>query len=142
MWHGFCAPLLCAQVLGKLAGRFVCKGDSLQSIRRASSLVVNQIMRKISIRKSENQQSGSVLCDCQFRINLLTSSWMNNITCRHTVPPSVDLPLPSDFILQDEVKDWIIPPDYDHVEAEARHLVREADGDGVRINTKYEFTLV
>ena len=58
------------------------------------------------------------------------------------MPPSVDLPSPSDFILQDEVKDWIIPPDYDHVEAEARHLVREADSDGVRINTKYEFTLV
>ena len=33
---------------------------------------------------------------------------------------------------QDEVKDWIIPPDYDHIEAEARHLVREADTDGVR----------
>ena len=30
------------------------------------------------------------------------------------------------------MKDWIIPPDYDHVEAEARHLVREADTDGVR----------
>ncbi len=33
---------------------------------------------------------------------------------------------------QDEVKDWIIPPDYDHVEAEAKHLIREADKDGVR----------
>ena len=29
------------------------------------------------------------------------------------------------------MKDWIIPPDYDHVEAEARHLVREADKDEV-----------
>lgn len=36
------------------------------------------------------------------------------------------------FFQQDEVKDWIIPPDYDHIEAEARHLVREADTDGVR----------
>ena len=29
------------------------------------------------------------------------------------------------------MKDWIIPPDYDHVEAEARHLVREADANEV-----------
>ena len=37
------------------------------------------------------------------------------------------------LIWQDEVKDWIIPPDYDHVEAEARHLIREADMDEVRV---------
>ena len=36
------------------------------------------------------------------------------------------------YFQQDEVKDWVIPPDYDHVEAEAKHLVREADTDGVR----------
>jgi len=28
-----------------------------------------------------------------------------------------------------EVQDWIIPPDYDHSEAEAKHLVFEADGN-------------
>lgn len=39
---------------------------------------------------------------------------------------------------RDEVKDWIIPPDYDHVEAEARHLVREADSDGDGELTKEE----
>jgi len=30
----------------------------------------------------------------------------------------------------DEVKDWILPPDYDHVSSEAKHLVSESDGDG------------
>ena len=30
-----------------------------------------------------------------------------------------------------EVKEWIIPPDYDHSEAEARHLIYETDGDKV-----------
>lgn len=29
----------------------------------------------------------------------------------------------------EEVKDWIIPPDFDHAEAEARHLIYEADSD-------------
>ena len=35
----------------------------------------------------------------------------------------------------EEVKAWIIPPDYDHSEAEAKHLVFEADidHDGGRI---------
>lgn len=28
-----------------------------------------------------------------------------------------------------EVKQWIIPPDFDHAEAEARHLINESDGD-------------
>ena len=61
----------------------------------------------------------------------------------HAVPTSVKyLPWSSDLILKDEVKDWIIPPDYDHVEAEARHLVREADSDGVRIHKKDDLTLV
>ena len=31
----------------------------------------------------------------------------------------------------EEVKSWIIPADYDHSEAEARHLVFEADTDKV-----------
>jgi len=43
---------------------------------------------------------------------------------------------------QDEVKDWIIPPDYDHVEAEAKHLIREADTDGVRLIFVYYKTLL
>jgi len=30
----------------------------------------------------------------------------------------------------EEVKQWIIPPDFDHAEAEARHLVQESDVDG------------
>lgn len=29
----------------------------------------------------------------------------------------------------EEVKDWIIPPDYDHTEAETKHLIFEADVD-------------
>ncbi|CAG2182642.1 unnamed protein product [Oppiella nova] len=28
---------------------------------------------------------------------------------------------------RDEIREWIIPPDYDHSEAEAKHLIREAD---------------
>ncbi len=32
---------------------------------------------------------------------------------------------------KDEVRDWIIPDDYDHTEAEARHLMYESDGDRV-----------
>ncbi|KAF4523076.1 hypothetical protein B566_EDAN003088 [Ephemera danica] len=30
---------------------------------------------------------------------------------------------------KEEVKSWIIPPDFDHAEAEARHLIYEADTD-------------
>ena len=30
-----------------------------------------------------------------------------------------------------EVKDWIIPPNYDHSEAEAKHLIYETDSDKV-----------
>lgn len=33
---------------------------------------------------------------------------------------------------KDETKDWILPSDYDHAEAEARHLVYESDQDKVR----------
>jgi len=29
----------------------------------------------------------------------------------------------------EEVKDWIIPPDYDHTDAETKHLIFEADAD-------------
>uniref|UniRef100_A0A8C2QD10 Calumenin n=1 Tax=Cricetulus griseus TaxID=10029 RepID=A0A8C2QD10_CRIGR len=31
------------------------------------------------------------------------------------------------FVTVDELKDWILPSDYDHAEAEARHLVYESD---------------
>ncbi|XP_026326654.1 calumenin-B [Hyposmocoma kahamanoa] len=37
-----------------------------------------------------------------------------------------------------EVKDWIAPPEFDHAEAEARHLVFEADGDADEKLTKEE----
>jgi len=30
----------------------------------------------------------------------------------------------------EEVKDWILPPDYDHVSSEAKHLVSESDTNG------------
>lgn len=33
---------------------------------------------------------------------------------------------------KEETKDWILPSDYDHAEAEARHLVYESDQDKVR----------
>lgn len=38
----------------------------------------------------------------------------------------------------EEVKNWIIPPDFDHAEAEARHLIYEADGDTDEKLTKDE----
>ena len=37
-----------------------------------------------------------------------------------------------------EVRAWIIPPDYDHSEAEAKHLVFEADEDHDNLLTKDE----
>lgn len=33
---------------------------------------------------------------------------------------------------QDEIRHWIMPQDYDHAKAEARHLVYESDQDKVR----------
>lgn len=33
------------------------------------------------------------------------------------------------FMDEDEVKTWILPDDFDHAEAEARHLIYEADSD-------------
>lgn len=33
------------------------------------------------------------------------------------------------FMDAEEVKNWIMPPDFDHAEAEARHLIYEADSD-------------
>ena len=35
------------------------------------------------------------------------------------------------FMDQKEVQDWIIPPDYDHSEAEGKHLIFEADANRV-----------
>lgn len=42
------------------------------------------------------------------------------------------------FMDKDEVRSWIIPPDYDHAEAEAKHLIFEADKDKDRKLTKDE----
>lgn len=36
------------------------------------------------------------------------------------------------------MKQWIIPSDFDHAEAEAKHLVQEADSDGDNQLTKEE----
>jgi len=33
---------------------------------------------------------------------------------------------------KDETRDWILPSDYDHADAEAKHLVYESDTDKVR----------
>ena len=30
---------------------------------------------------------------------------------------------------RDEIREWIAPQDYDHSEAEARHLIAESDGN-------------
>ena len=37
----------------------------------------------------------------------------------------------------EEVKDWIIPPDYDHTDAETKHLITEADADKVKYYREY-----
>lgn len=42
------------------------------------------------------------------------------------------------FMDTEEVKHWIIPADFDHAEAEARHLIYEADGDADQQLTKDE----
>lgn len=42
------------------------------------------------------------------------------------------------FMDTQEVKDWIIPQDFDHAEAEARHLIYEADSDADEKLTKEE----
>lgn len=39
---------------------------------------------------------------------------------------------------EEEVRGWIIPDDYNHAEAEAKHLIYEADSDGDRELTKEE----
>ncbi|XP_046431663.1 calumenin [Neodiprion fabricii] len=42
------------------------------------------------------------------------------------------------FMDVEEVKNWIIPADFDHAEAESRHLIYEADGDADQKLTKDE----
>ncbi|RZB89888.1 calumenin [Asbolus verrucosus] len=42
------------------------------------------------------------------------------------------------FMDTEEVKNWILPPDFDHAEAEARHLIYEADSDADEQLTKDE----
>jgi len=42
------------------------------------------------------------------------------------------------YMSADEVKAWIIPPDFDHNEAEARHLMQESDADQDEKLTKEE----
>lgn len=39
---------------------------------------------------------------------------------------------------QIQVKNWIIPPDFDHAEAESRHLIYESDSDADQKLTKEE----
>jgi len=42
------------------------------------------------------------------------------------------------FMDNEEVKNWILPADFDHAEAEARHLIYEADSDADQKLTKDE----
>ncbi|KAG5887965.1 hypothetical protein JTB14_035040 [Gonioctena quinquepunctata] len=42
------------------------------------------------------------------------------------------------FMDEEEVKNWILPQDFDHAEAEARHLIYEADSDADEQLTKDE----
>lgn len=42
------------------------------------------------------------------------------------------------FMDKDEVKNWIIPPNYDHSEAEAKHLIYETDENKDGVLTKQE----
>lgn len=42
------------------------------------------------------------------------------------------------FMDMEEARNWILPPDFDHAEAESRHLIYEADTDADQKLTKYE----
>lgn len=42
------------------------------------------------------------------------------------------------FLNNEEVKNWIIPQDFDHAEAESKHLIYEADADSDEKLTKEE----
>ena len=39
---------------------------------------------------------------------------------------------------KDEVRHWIMPDDYDHAQAESKHLIYEADTDKVRSKKQME----
>lgn len=41
---------------------------------------------------------------------------------------------------KEETRDWILPSDYDHAEAEAKHLVYESDADKVRAVTLFQIS--
>lgn len=34
----------------------------------------------------------------------------------------------------EEVQKWILPTDYDHIDAESKHLINESDVDGDEVN--------
>lgn len=42
------------------------------------------------------------------------------------------------FLDTEEIREWILPPDYDHSEAESKHLIYEADTNGDKKLTKEE----
>ena len=42
------------------------------------------------------------------------------------------------FRFQIQVRAWILPQDFDHVEAEAKHLIHESDSDSDEMLTKDE----
>ncbi|KAK3883122.1 hypothetical protein Pcinc_012550 [Petrolisthes cinctipes] len=42
------------------------------------------------------------------------------------------------YLDQEEVKSWIIPADYNHAEAESKHLIYEADNNGDQVLSKDE----
>jgi len=44
----------------------------------------------------------------------------------------------SGFLENGEVRDWILPSEYDHAEGEARHLIESCDNDNDGILTKEE----
>lgn len=37
------------------------------------------------------------------------------------------------YMDRDEIREWIVPHDYDHSEAEAKHLIHESDKNKVRM---------
>lgn len=41
---------------------------------------------------------------------------------------------------KEETRDWILPSDYDHAEAEAKHLVYESDADKVRADALFQIS--
>ncbi|XP_047501371.1 calumenin-A-like [Penaeus chinensis] len=42
------------------------------------------------------------------------------------------------YLDEEEVQGWIIPPDYNHADAEAKHLIYEADDNADKMLTKEE----